>query len=85
MLGSIWNTVYSIGHCATQGRYCLGKSAKAVTKINILSVKIREDLVKQIHIYPFLCTRLKIRRNLKNGEIEMDNLELHRKSDKDLE
>ena len=50
MVGSTWNTVYSTGHRATQGRYCLGKSAKAVTKINMLCVKIREDdIVKRIH------------------------------------
>lgn len=47
--------MYSIGHHATQERYCLGKSAKAVTKISILCAKIREDeLVKRLHISFFL-------------------------------
>lgn len=70
VLGSIWNTVQSIGQRATQEIQCLGKSEKAVTEVNILWVKIREDdLVKQI--YPCLCPRLNTKSNLKNKEIEM--------------
>lgn len=91
VLGSIWNTVQSVGQRATQEIDCLGKSGKAITEINILCVKIRkDDLGKQIYtgykyISPFLHSRLKIWSNISNEEIEMVNLEMYIKTGKDLE